>query len=145
MAGKAVAPEQNMAGGHPRHAPLRASLHTATGEDTEPKDSAQPIKAEDAHRALELLRAFAESASPDEVLATDWDHGSARCWPRSAEAEKEAFALTKEQLLRGAASCATEFRISFQFRLRFMGSSLFKVLIAGGAQLTGWRQGRQIG
>ena len=67
-----------MADGHPRRVLLRASLHNAAAQYAELKAMAQFIKSEDAHEAFELLRAIAESFSPDVVLATDWDHSDAR-------------------------------------------------------------------
>ena len=88
MAEKATAPER------PRHVLFRASLRNAAAQDTELQAFARPGRSEDNHRALELLRAIAESISPIEGPAAGWDHSNSRHWLWNTEAEREAFATS---------------------------------------------------
>ena len=127
---------------HPRHVLARAGPHQATAQDAGLQALARPIKAEDGRRALGLLRAMADVASPNVADVTDWGHANGSLWLRNAEADGKAFEYTKDQLFGAAAFNAADFHVSRKFELRSKAKRLFNVLIAANTQLLGWWRGR---
>ena len=94
------------------------SLHNDTAQDAALEASAHSVKPEDGQQALGLLQAIVDSASPNASSATDYSLAGSGL--QNTEAEKQAVAHDKEQLLRAATSCAAESRIWGRFALRTM-------------------------
>ena len=100
---------------HPKHVLMRASLQRDAEADKEPKAFARSPKAGGNRQALEILSFIEYSAPRRAALGTEWEHGNARHWLRGASAGDGAILRNEEQLSRGEAFCAAEFRVSRSF------------------------------
>ena len=130
---------------HPRRIMMRASPQQAREQDSELKALQLSSRALDSAEAFALVKAPAISVPSSVASARDWEHADASFWLWATEASKEPCAYNEKKLLAAATIYVAVFEVSRIFSASSAEEHFFKVLIAANTQITGWRQGTQIG